>query len=356
MSLGPVVSLRDIARRVGVSHAAVSKALRDDPEISVARRAQIHAVAQEMGYRPDPFLQQLANYRRSRRGSRIESCIAWLNDWSKPEDYYRYPQYAGYWKGAEAATAALGFRLEEIRTRKVAPTSERLRRVLLARGIRGVLIPPHRDEFQHRTLDWNGFSVVKIGFSISGLATHLVTSDQYGGGRIAAERLLEAGHTRIGFVSTRALEQHTRGNFSAALLHTRDRAVAVKERIPPLFLDGESDMTDRKAFVAWVRENQPTAVLYSPNAVAMWRESLPAKQRDVVFCSISRIDAPAESGLNQLPEEVGRAAAELLVSQINAHNFGIPAHPRRVLIEPQWEGATQAAPSHARSVPKRRKN
>lgn len=46
-------SLKEIASRIGVSHATVSMALRDNPEISSARREQIKKVAHEMGYKPN---------------------------------------------------------------------------------------------------------------------------------------------------------------------------------------------------------------------------------------------------------------------------------------------------------------
>ncbi|HRE79763.1 MAG TPA: LacI family DNA-binding transcriptional regulator [Opitutaceae bacterium] len=337
----PTVSLRDIARRIGVSHATVSKALRNDPEISETRRTEVRAVAEALGYRPDPLLQQLAAYRRSRRVSRIESCIGWLNDWTDPDAYHRFPQYSGYWTGARQAAEMLGFRLEEIRLRKNAPTAERLRRMLLARSIRGVLIPPHLESFRHSAMDWSELSVVKIGFSIPELPTHLVASDQYGGGRLAATHLLQAGHRRIGFVSTQSLELNTRGNFSAALLHSRDRSVAKAERIPPLFLD-DNGADARLEFEKWLQKYRPTAVVYSPTAVVRW---MGGRSSGIVLCSISRLDAPAEFGLNQLPEEVGQAAVEFLVSQLNTHRFGIPAHPRRILIEPSWEGGIPTAPA-----------
>lgn len=340
--LHPTISQREIARRIGVSHATISKALRDDPEISEARRREVHAVANAMGYRPDPLLQQLANYRRSRQSSRIESCIAWLNDWAEPAAYHRFRQYAGYWAGAQQAAEKLGYRLEEFCLRRNATTPDRLRRVLFARGIRGVLIPPHLELFRHSSMDWAGFSVVKIGFSIPDLQTHLVTSDQYGGGHLAADLLLRAGHRRIGFVSSYSLELHSRGNFSAAFLHTRDSTVGSADRIPPLFLEDEGDEA-KAAFFRWIKKHQPTAVLYSPAAVTDWISDFGFGSNVApILCSISRLDAPAEIGLNQLPEEVGQAAVEFLISQITSHHFGIPDHPRRVLIEPKWEGTISA--------------
>lgn len=48
-----MATLEDIARRVGISRAAVSMALRDYPRIGAARREEVKRVAQELGYQPD---------------------------------------------------------------------------------------------------------------------------------------------------------------------------------------------------------------------------------------------------------------------------------------------------------------
>jgi len=78
------VSLRDVARAVGVSHMAVSLALRDDPRVSEARRREIRAKAEQLGYRPDPMLSSLAAYRNTRRSTTVRATVAWLNQWADP--------------------------------------------------------------------------------------------------------------------------------------------------------------------------------------------------------------------------------------------------------------------------------
>lgn len=46
-------TLKQIAKLAGVSICAVSRALRDDPKISAATRARVHAIADEYHYRPN---------------------------------------------------------------------------------------------------------------------------------------------------------------------------------------------------------------------------------------------------------------------------------------------------------------
>ena len=54
-----MVRLKDIAQRAGVSVMTVSKALRGAVDVSDATRAKVKALAEEMGYVPDPSAQGL---------------------------------------------------------------------------------------------------------------------------------------------------------------------------------------------------------------------------------------------------------------------------------------------------------
>jgi LacI family transcriptional regulator/LacI family repressor for deo operon, udp, cdd, tsx, nupC, and nupG len=53
------ISIEDIARRAGVSHSTVSRALRDNPLISPQVREEIKRIAQEMNYVPNAIAQSL---------------------------------------------------------------------------------------------------------------------------------------------------------------------------------------------------------------------------------------------------------------------------------------------------------
>lgn len=49
------ISIYDIARKLGVSTSTVSRALQDNPAISVEMRDRIRKTAEEMGYKPNVF-------------------------------------------------------------------------------------------------------------------------------------------------------------------------------------------------------------------------------------------------------------------------------------------------------------
>jgi LacI family transcriptional regulator len=60
-----LVTLDDIARRLGVSRVTVSKALRGHPDISEGTKLQVRKIAEEIGYRPNIIARTLSS-RKSR--------------------------------------------------------------------------------------------------------------------------------------------------------------------------------------------------------------------------------------------------------------------------------------------------
>src|SRR2546422_979209 len=56
------VTLRDLAKIIGVSHTTVSLALRDHPSILPARRRQIKRLAEKEGYWPHPSAPDWGNF------------------------------------------------------------------------------------------------------------------------------------------------------------------------------------------------------------------------------------------------------------------------------------------------------
>src|SRR5215472_17491123 len=159
---GRRVTVRDIADQLRISHSTVSRSLRDDRRISEEVRQAVKLKAQEMGYRPDPMLSALAQYRRGIIQTPISAGLAWVNQWPQPKQLRSYREFDLYWKGAFAEAEECGFRLEEfIVNRQMTPA--RLEKILLARNIQGILIPPHGSfPPQWSDFNWENFCVVRF--------------------------------------------------------------------------------------------------------------------------------------------------------------------------------------------------
>lgn len=98
-----VVTIRDVARAAGVSTASVSKALNNKPDISQALKSRILTLCEEMGYRLNSSIQDLA--RRGRGG--LTRNIAFVMVGKAFAD----PAYARAIDGVSRAAEAYGLNL-----------------------------------------------------------------------------------------------------------------------------------------------------------------------------------------------------------------------------------------------------
>jgi LacI family transcriptional regulator len=112
---GPQVTQRDIARKLGISNAAVSLAHRDSLEIGLERRREIQALAEKRVYRSNPAAVSLSYQKQLTKHSAINASVAWLNLWPEQEDRggEKCRFFDEYRRGAELCAAKFGYRIED---------------------------------------------------------------------------------------------------------------------------------------------------------------------------------------------------------------------------------------------------
>lgn len=332
------VSVRDIARRLNVSHTTVSRALRNDPRIREFVRQNVQAVAREMGYRPDPMLRALVQYRRDKSKITIGAELAWINCWPDPAQLRAYKEFDLYWQGAKEESERSGFRLEEFVLNKQL-TPSRLEQILLARNIQGIMIPPHGPFApEWGDFNWDNFCVVRFGHSVSYPRAHIITSDQLTDGLIAFENIWKQGYRRIGLVTL----PKTVTRFGAGYLFNQLR-LSPDTRIPPLvFPEDYDEKSQCRITKSWLTKHKPDAILTD---VRQMRDTLqklgyqvPA---DMGLAAFSVLDGGADAGIDQNSREIGKASVQMLISLINHNEHGIPKTCRELLIEGRWvDGST----------------
>jgi LacI family transcriptional regulator len=331
------VTVYDVAQRIGVSHATVSMALRNHPSISESRREEVKRVAAEMGYQPDPHLAALAAYRRANAPAKVQSAIAWINLWEAPDRLRKHREFDLYWEGAAEAARRVGYRLDEIQW-SADYTAKRFEQILLTRGIRGVLIPPHPVVPDWGDFDWKKFCIVRFGLSVPSPDSHLVTADHLRAVIMAVRTMTEYGYQRIGLVvpsdSDRKLGGSFVGGFSSA------GQIFNFPVLPPLLTEevlyGVAPEKARAALARWMKAQKPDAILTTiPNVPVMLRELGFRIPKDVAVAGTA-VDVPVDAGIDQHSEAIGRIAVETLVAQINLNKRGEPSDPYRVLVESRW--------------------
>jgi DNA-binding LacI/PurR family transcriptional regulator len=350
------VTLKDVARSLGVSLATVSLAMRDDPRIPANRRKQVKEAAESMGYSANPAATMLAHFKRASTVRPVQAALAWINAWPKPKQLRAWHDFDLYWQGAARAAQKFGYRLEEFLVND-AISPRRLQEILLARNIRGVLIPPHGNVFNGSgaavdwsAFDWDQFSVVRFGHTID-LRIHSVTSDQTGNGIMAFNKILERGYRRIAFVGRANLARF----FGAGFLWGQSQMP--EELRLPMFLFPEhqvfpdhhdhasSDPKLQQRLVSWLKKTKPDAIFHDITALpAMLKKAGYRVPEDIGLASSTVLESGeqvVDAGLDQNSEEIGRVAVLVVLSQINDNARGMPAITRQVLVQGRWvDGAS----------------
>jgi DNA-binding LacI/PurR family transcriptional regulator len=265
----------------------------------------------------------------------------------KPEELRSYKEFDLYWKGASECAAKFGYRLEEFRL-DPQMTPRRLHQILQARGIRGILLPPHGPvQPAWQDFPWGEYTVARFGRSLKFPPAHLVTADQLTNTFIAVSKMRERGYRRIGLI-TFETDLDPRGpHFTAGFLSARELLHDTDSL--PIFRIEEPRTADLpQRFRAWMEEERPDALLSTVEQKILLRDAGYRVPEDIPVAVTSVLDGGADSGMDQHPEEIGRVGFLLLNSLINDGQRGIPKIFRQTLVEGTWVDGT--------SLPDRRKD
>jgi LacI family transcriptional regulator len=323
----------------------VSLALRGSPTIPEVTRKNIEAIAERLGYSPDPMLAALSSYRKQQRPAAHQATIAWLLG-SPAASKKGEGDFKNYYLGAEARALELGYVLEEIDIKGELGNPKRLRRLLDARNITGLILAPSHiaPSFNHELeIDLSRYSAVRIGYSYRNPVLNTVVNAQFRTTLAAVQKVVAMGYRRVGMILTKEVDERTYWQFSGAYLagvHLLPR----KNWIDPFYapkVDWEKDFFD------WL-EKQKIDCLVAAGYGWLCRSMI---ERGIKIPeSVGYVDTQlAEvddffTGLHQNARQIGKGAVDLLVGMMHRHEIGIPETPSHLLIEGSWRDGKTASP------------
>lgn len=326
-------SLNDIALRLGISKMTVSRALRGGKHVEAALRERIVQTAEEMGYRPDPEIAKLMTHmRRTRRvAAPLTLAFVWAERSSQEIERSSWSQQLVL--GAQRQAVKLGFQLEEFHLAARGMTARRLSDILEARGIPGFILSPLVSRSRgHVSMAWEKFSSVVIGMGYARPQLHRVHHHHYLGMMTALRMLKKQRYKRIGFYCGSTINERMFRAWSASFLAHH-----------PLAKPGEllalRKSLSRNDFMQWLRTAKPDVVIDGGHLVKDWLPPLPASRRPDHVSLGWRADMAEVAGIDQQADVLGAAAVDLLVSQYQQNERGIPESPRIVMTEGVWRPA-----------------
>jgi len=331
------VTLKDIARAVGLSPGGVSLAMRNSPEVTKETCERVQRVAREMGYRPNPMATSLAQWRRSSKTQPLQASMAWLNFWPDPKKLHSYAEFDCYWRGARQSAEKFGYRLEEFACHNM--RASRLLEILEARGIHGIILPPYPGEFPNDFVQfqWDRFSTVRLARHGDHPVSHFVISAQAENAILAFDKMREKGYERIGYAGPWHRPRRFGAGFVWAEMHLFEEL-----RLSPFLYHSAELSKAQKPFEAWLKEYQPDAILTeTPELPRMLEKAGLRVGKDIGLAATNVLDSPVSAGIHPNGEEIGRVAVLVLISLINDNDRGTPPIRREVLIHGSWvDGAS----------------
>lgn len=339
------MSVRSLARELGISRTAVSLALQNSTRVSAALREKVQRAAKAAGHVPNARLVALMSEVRRSSVPSFRGTIGLITLFPEERPWLELPPWAALGmvvRGAEERAAAHGYKLEQVWAKRPGQTVQRLRKILEARGIRGLLCLGSLDPEERFPDELREFAVVTFAASIPD-RLHRVVSDFTHDGRRLFDELVARGYRRPGLVILISGDRRTDHLYSATFLSHQERRFAGKP-VPVL----RAEVWDEVAFAEWFDAHEPDVVVlhehfeYLAEVEAFLRKRRVKVPREVGLALLDKNpDRARYAGICQNPERMGAVLTEMLLGRLLLGDFGMPAHPKIELVQGEWnEGKT----------------
>jgi len=326
------ITMSTIAKELGVTKTTVSLALRNHPSISTKTTQRVKDLAAKLNYRPDPAISAIATQRWSKGSPDRHRVIAFLCN--APDDDNE--SQMRYFPSARDHASELGYKLEIFNVDEY-PSAQSINRVLYARGIRGVVIPPINNPSSQRIakLEWSKFTSVCAGIGRVRPALHTVTPDTFSHTQLVWKILQQAGYKRIGAALYRhePIAHDDWLRYGATTSSINFLNLEQSESIP-IFT---GDFADSQSLLDWYDKHRPEVVLgFNDSVCEQLEEGGVDVPGETQFVSLLSKPGSKYSGIIQLFDEIARKSIDLLDSEIRHNHWGMPDHPFVTLVRPQW--------------------
>ena len=360
------VTLADIARKVGVSKAAVSLALRNSPEIGKATRNLIVAAAQSMGYRPDPNLSKIAasRWKSNRACDRpalafiaplhpdhldlipsvaLEHPMRFLLEDDEQHDWLIYLSGHLHFKGALERANELGYS-SQYHLVKPGDRVGTLANSLYHRGVQGIVFSPIFDRAFIREFKWDRFACVSVAdhyflpptdFVVPKLSSHM---------HMVFSQLYRRGYKRPGIVLYHERIQHLNNLILRGVFLSLSEIVGIMDNLPsPCYLEHHR-LNEIKA---WIEMERPDVVIgfndYVFELLTRFGYRMPG---DFAFVSLATRNQVRGERAGVLDSDctMGRTAIDVLDQKLRHSVYGSPLARTFTTIQTKWvEGSTLPA-------------
>jgi len=307
-----IATLKDVARRAGVSTATVSHVINETRFVSEELKARVHQAMRELNYRPNAIARSL----RRRKTHNIGMIVPDIS----------YPFLAEVARGVEDKGFELGYNVILCDSDGDLEREADYIELLQEKKVDGIVFVAAGESSSHvQTLIEQGMPVVVCDRELPGVEVDTVIADNVGSGYQATEHLIGLGHRRIGGIGgpkglcisnkrlegyRRALEEHGIPLSEELIIHSDFRCRGGYEAMKELL----------------ALDAPPTAVFACNDLMAIGAICAASKKRlrmpqdiAIIGCddiALASFTNPSLTTIAQPKHEMGAIAVEMLVERI----------------------------------------
>ena len=323
-----VVRIKDIAKDLGVSTMTVSKALRNQFDISEETRKRVLKRAEELGYKPNLVARGLVTRRTYMIGMVIPDLL--------------HSFFAETVKAAAKRIKSHGYHVVIVDSEENANSEMAQIGTLLAHNVDGLIIASAQSDgrWLHQTLGKNQIPYVLIDRALSGTKAQYVGVDDVEIGAIATWHLIEQGCRRIAHIRGPAIS-NAKGREQG---YRRAMADHDLEVLPGYVTAGQhQDTTGHEAMVQLLSlRSRPDGVFcyndqVASGAITAIVEAGLKVPGDIAVIGAGNVHYSSHlrvplSTIDQRSSVIGETAGEMLAQSMESKTA---ARPKRVLITPR---------------------
>lgn len=317
------ITIKTIAKELGVSTSTVSKALRDSHEISIETKERIKAYADHYNYKPNNLALQLRNQKTKVIGVILPKIV--------------HHFFSTVIKGIERGASEKGYHIMVCFSNESYQSEVDNLKVLSNGSVDGLLISVAKEtlqneDFNHlQTLVNEEIPLVMFDRVLDSIDCDKVIVDDIGGGYKATKHLIEQGRKRIAMLSTPA-------HVNIGALREQGYVKALKEfdlhNNSNLAVEIDDD-ADVKEQISKVLEKNIDAIfavneIYAAMAIRTVREKGMRVPEDISVVGftdglISEYSSPSITAVVQHGFTMGKQAVELLIDRIENEGENQPS-------------------------------
>ncbi len=181
-------TLKTIGQMTGLSHVAVSKALRDAPDISDATKERVRKIAAEVGYTPNMAARNLY----LQRASTIGMVVPAMGD---------NTAYDLVFNEVSTAAAALGYCVMLGSSHRSTDLEKRHCRMMVSNQVGALIVAPCTSDLSHIKAACGPTPVIFIGGKTAPEEPYSLLCDYRHSGALAVEHLTGLGHRDIALLT-----------------------------------------------------------------------------------------------------------------------------------------------------------